>query len=120
MLYMQGGSRLGAGRKPKVDKKVMKNIYLTPEQVDKINSLELYGYKNFSQKCSTLMDVAFGNLSKNKNSKSKLKFIDLFAGIGGFERDLRIQIQSVFFLLNGTNMLRKRTKLIMGKGLMEI
>lgn len=86
MLYMQGGSRLGAGRKPKVDKKVMKNIYLTPEQVDKINSLELYGCKNFSQKCSTLMDVAFENLSKNKNSKSKLKFIDLFAGIGGIRK----------------------------------
>ena len=86
---MQGGSRKGAGRKPKSDKKIMKNIYLTQNQIDKIEAINLDGCKNFSQKCSKLIENGMKEIASEnrvKKTNDKLKFIDLFAGIGGIRK----------------------------------
>lgn len=86
---MQGGSRKGAGRKPKSDKKIMKNIYLTQNQIDKIEAINLDGCKNFSQKCSKLIENGMKEIASEnrvKKTNNKLKFIDLFAGIGGIRK----------------------------------
>lgn len=83
---MHGGTRKGAGRKPVSDKKRMKNIYLTQREIDTIDSLELDDCKNFSQKCSELIKIGIDTIMNIKNrttSNDKIKFIDLFAGIGG-------------------------------------
>ena len=89
VCIMQGGSRKGAGRKPKSDKKIMKNIYLTQNQIDMIEATDLDNCRNFSQKCSKLIEKGIeGITSENsvKISNDKLKFIDLFAGIGGIRK----------------------------------
>lgn len=86
---VQGGSRKGAGRKPKIDKKIMKNIYLTKEQIDIIEDFELEDCKNFSQKCVKLISQGMSSLTSGQEDKKrneKLKFIDLFAGIGGIRK----------------------------------
>lgn len=86
---MQGGSRKGAGRKPKTDKKIMKNIYLTKEQIDMIEAYELEDCKNFSQKCVKLISQGMSTLTygqEDKNQNEKVRFIDLFAGIGGIRK----------------------------------
>lgn len=96
---MQGGSRKGSGRKPKSDKKVMKNIYLTQEQIDMIEQIEFADCKNFSQKCAKLISYGINNHinhkiapsseisdKEKKPSSNKIKFIDLFAGIGGIRK----------------------------------
>ena len=89
---MQGGIREGAGRKPKADKKIMKNIYLTQGQINQIEAIKLDNCKNFSQRCSELINRGIlsakesRNSQMNKNNSKKLKFIDLFAGIGGIRK----------------------------------
>ncbi len=89
---MQGGIREGAGRKPKANKKIMKNIYLTQGQINQIEAIKLDNCKNFSQRCSELIDRGIlsakesRNSQMNKNNSKKLKFIDLFAGIGGIRK----------------------------------
>lgn len=86
---MQGGSRQGSGRKTKIDKKQGKNIYLTQKQITTIESLSLDGCKNFSQKCVELIKLGIiqNNLqNKNKNNITPIRFIDLFAGIGGIRK----------------------------------
>ena len=86
---MQGGTRKGAGRKPVSDKKQMKNIYLTQSEIDVIDSLELDDCKNFSQKCSELIKIGIDtqmNTQKKTTSNDTIKFIDLFAGIGGIRQ----------------------------------
>ncbi|MCI6407605.1 DNA cytosine methyltransferase [Veillonella caviae] len=88
---MQGGIREGAGRKPKHDKKITKNIYLTPNEVIEINALDLDGCKNFSQKCAMLInrglyDIKHKSSVLKKTSNTSIKFIDLFAGIGGIRK----------------------------------
>ena len=90
---MQGGIREGAGRKTKQNKKLTKNICLTPEEIETINALTLTGCKNFSQKCNLLINKGLSVISKetdltssNVSYKKTLKFIDLFAGIGGIRK----------------------------------
>lgn len=90
-IIMQGGIREGAGRKPKHDKKITKNIYLTPNEVIEINALDLDGCKNFSQKCAMLInrglyDIKHKSSVLKKTSNTSIKFIDLFAGIGGIRK----------------------------------
>lgn len=90
-IIMQGGIREGAGRKPKHDKKITKNIYLTPNEVIEINALDLDGCKNFSQKCAMLInrglyDIKHKSSIPKKISNTSIKFIDLFAGIGGIRK----------------------------------
>lgn len=90
---MQGGIREGAGRKTKQNKKLTKNICLPPEKIETINALTLTGCKNFSQKCNLLINKGLSVISKetdlassNVSYKKSLKFIDLFAGIGGIRK----------------------------------
>jgi len=90
---MQGGIREGAGRKTKQNKKLTKNICLIPEEIETINALTLTGCKNFSQKCNLLINKGLSVISKetdltssNVSYKKNLKFIDLFAGIGGIRK----------------------------------
>lgn len=90
-IFMQGGIRKGAGRKPKHDKKITKNIYLTPNEVIEIDALDLDGCKNFSQKCVMLInrglyDIKHKSNVPKKTSNTSIKFIDLFAGIGGIRK----------------------------------
>ena len=76
---MQGGIREGAGRKPKADKKIMKNIYLTQGQINQIEAIKLDNCKNFSQRCSELIDRGIlsakesRNSQMNKNNSKKLR-----------------------------------------------
>ena len=49
---MQGGIREGAGRKTKQNKKLTKNICLTPEEIETIHALTITGCTTFSQKCN--------------------------------------------------------------------
>lgn len=86
-----GGARVGAGRTPldKNDKKEGVKIYLTQEQKE---SIIKYGVgENFSLKVSDLIDSEIFNRS-NKIFSKKLKFIDLFAGLGG----VRIGFEQAF------------------------
>lgn len=95
----RGGTRLGSGRKPKKDKKIGTQVYLTKEVKKKIEILELDNCNNFSQKCNYLIDrglkemqktisikkdttVIDSNMKENLNN-NEIKFIDLFAGMGG-------------------------------------
>ena len=50
----------------------------------------------------------------------KYKFIDLFAGIGGFRLGLQRNFSECSFRVNGINMQPKRTSLILEKNLLEI
>lgn len=86
----RGGVRKGSGRKILTNKKIGTKIYLTPEQKSKIDALEIIDCKSFSKKCSFLIDrgLSYNNNDVEKSistmpSNTKVKFIDLFAGIGG-------------------------------------
>ena len=70
-----------AGRKsiPVEDKKVGYKIYITPEQHVEIDTYGIGG--SFSEKCVNLVNIAI-NAQRNDNEKT-VKFIDLFAGLGG-------------------------------------
>lgn len=83
-----GGQRLGAGR-PEIsdtDKKKNYNVYLS--ETEKLE-VEKYGKGNsFSSKIMNLVNNEIINIKKSK----KIKFIDLFSGIGG----LRIGFEQAF------------------------
>lgn len=86
---MRGGLRAGAGRKAlsKEKRKIPKNIYLKEEQVEYITQLELDGCNSFSQKCVELINKGISYIDREASKdKSKLTFIDLFAGIGGIRQ----------------------------------
>jgi DNA (cytosine-5)-methyltransferase 1 len=91
VLYMHGGKREGSGRTPLPNnqKKLPTTIYITPTQHDDI---EIYAEGNsFSEKC---LDLITTQLEKRKKASCKVvKFIDLFAGLGGirlgFEQSFR-------------------------------
>lgn len=75
---MQGGKRYNAGRKsiPFEEKKNGYKIYLTRQQK---NYIDNYGNgKSFSEKCVNLL---FNSIFDDK--QDTVKFIDLFAGLGG-------------------------------------
>ena len=78
---MHGGKRNGSGRTPlpESEKKIAKTIYLSPGVLAEINK-----YANgdsFSAKC---LDLMLAQLNKYKKlSGEPVKFIDLFAGLGG-------------------------------------
>lgn len=88
-----GGARLGAGRTPldETEKKVGTKIYITNEQK---NDIEKYGTgENFSAKAVELISSEINNRkSLIIDKKHKVKFIDLFAGIGG----LRLGFEQAF------------------------
>ena len=89
-MTKRGGKRDGSGRTPLPieEKKVPKTIYITPTLQDDI---EQYATgKNFSEKC---IDLISSQISRRKRGSDKtVKFIDLFAGLGG----VRIGFENAF------------------------
>lgn len=87
---MHGGKREGSGRTPLPDdqKKIAKTIYITPTQHDDI---ELYAQgDSFSEKC---LDLITTQIERRKRSSNReVKFIDLFAGLGG----IRLGFETAF------------------------
>lgn len=85
---MRGGYRKGSGRKKKDIKKIGKKIYLSQEVLDCINKLSLEDCDSFSEKCNVLIKKAINNIRNEEKgmAERKLKFIDLFAGIGGIRQ----------------------------------
>lgn len=98
---MKGGKRSGAGRKSLDDCKRRKGIpvYFTEEERGLIEDLHISNCNNFSQKCVYLIKEGINAMSNNKNNdtresmKDTVKYIDLFAGLGGirigFEQALK-------------------------------
>lgn len=89
-----GGAREGAGRNPLNDeeKKLGTKIYITQEQKDIINK---YGIgENFSAKAVELIMTEINNRKNNKYiiNNTKVRFVDLFAGLGG----LRLGFEQAF------------------------
>ena len=106
---MHGGAREGAGRSKLPDsvKKKAKSIYFSESDIDMIESITIAECTSFSQKCIELIYYAIEQLEKSaikksskifeeitnyqvsineKESERKLKFIDLFSGIGGIRQ----------------------------------
>lgn len=88
---MKGGKRANAGRKtiPADEKRVGFKVYLTPEQQAEI---DYYGIgSSFSERCVSLLSKKIEE--EKDESKSTIRIIDLFAGLGGirlgFEQGLR-------------------------------
>lgn len=87
---MHGGKREGSGRTPLPEskKKIAKTIYITPTQNDEI---ELYAQGNsFSEKCIDLIEAQIAR--RKRSADNEVKFIDLFAGLGG----IRLGFESAF------------------------
>ena len=90
---MRGGARTGAGRKPAgPDKKIQSTLYLSDTLYESIMAKDIPGCQNFSQKCEVLLNKAIWseaiiNVQPPLTSDDgKLRFIDLFAGIGGIRK----------------------------------
>lgn len=98
---MRGGTRKGAGRKaiPNSQKKKSKNIYIDDDTYQKIMDTNLDEASTFSQRCIKLIEMGLNSMSLSNaaivkenncslynNAGSKLRFIDLFAGIGGIRK----------------------------------
>ncbi|QII81193.1 DNA cytosine methyltransferase [Jeotgalibaca arthritidis] len=108
---MHGGAREGAGRNrlPKTQKRKPRSIYFSESDVEKIESININGCTSFSQKCIELINYAIENININEfsdvhdslvceeaerytsvkqieGSDKKMKFIDLFSGIGGIRK----------------------------------
>lgn len=85
-----GGKREGSGRTPlpEHDKKVAKTIYVTPTQQDDIETFA--EGDSFSEKC---LDLITTQLERRKKAANReVRFIDLFAGLGG----IRLGFETAF------------------------
>lgn len=86
---MHGGYRKGSGRKPKKDiyKKKNRNIYITDDLYNEVMSCDVSHSKSFSQRCEFLIKESLSKLGQESRDEMKeLRFIDLFAGIGGIRK----------------------------------
>ncbi|MEC0348215.1 DNA (cytosine-5-)-methyltransferase [Bacillus subtilis] len=103
----RGGVRKGAGRKRILDKKIATQIYLTSTMKEQIEMINIDTCKNFSQKCNHLIrkgiEAMLLDYNKTDLSTDTIKYIDLFAGMGGlrlgFEQalhDMGLKGESVF------------------------
>lgn len=103
----RGGVRKGAGRKRLLDKKIATQIYLTSTMKEQIEMINIDTCKNFSQKCNHLIkkgiEAMLLDYNKTDLSTDTIKYIDLFAGMGGlrlgFEQalhDMGLKGESVF------------------------
>lgn len=92
-MTKRGGKREGSGRSPLPDnkKKNAATIYVTPAQRSNIDK---YGNgDSFSEKCNDLMTVQVNKRIVSKNST--IRFIDLFAGLGGIRIGFESALQSL-------------------------
>jgi DNA (cytosine-5)-methyltransferase 1 len=89
-MPQHGGKREGSGRTPlpENEKKIAKTIYFTPALQ---RDIEQYSTGNsFSEKC---IDLITAQISRRKQTCNRVvKFIDLFAGLGG----IRLGFESAF------------------------
>lgn len=89
-MTKRGGKRDGSGRTPLPidEKKQAKTIYITPALQ---GDIEQYATgRNFSEKC---IDLISSQIDRRKRSGNRtVKFIDLFAGLGG----IRIGFENAF------------------------
>ena len=80
-MLQHGGKRTGSGRIPLPDneKKIAKTIYITPVLQ---NNIDHFATGNsFSEKC---IDLISAQIARRKRTQNKtVRFIDLFAGLGG-------------------------------------
>ncbi len=86
---MRGGARKNAGRNRKnpSEKKISKSIKLKPELCKKIDSLSIQECESFSSKCQALIEKAIIEIeNEDKKESNKMRFIDLFAGVGGIRQ----------------------------------
>ena len=85
-----GGKREGSGRTPLPEdqKKVAKTIYISPTLQ---SDIEQYAQgSNFSEKCADLLST---QIERRKHASDRtVKFIDLFAGLGG----IRLGFETAF------------------------
>jgi len=101
-----GGLREGAGRKSLLNKKQPTQVYLEPRLKKQIEMTEIDQCFNLSQKCAYLIKKGLQSMSDNvitktnntleinnnfKVEKKTVKYIDLFAGLGG----IRIGFENV-------------------------
>ena len=98
---MQGGKRSGAGRKSLEECNRRKGIpvYFTEQERELISEFYIPDCNNFSKKCVYLIKEGINSMVNNKNNDTKeassdtVKYIDLFAGLGGirigFEQALK-------------------------------
>lgn len=90
IMTQRGGKRDGSGRTPLPadERKIPKTIYITQAMQDDI---ERYAAgRNFSEKC---IDLIGTQVSRRKKKQSRtVRFIDLFAGLGG----IRIGFEQAF------------------------
>ena len=85
-----GGKREGSGRTPlpESEKKIAKTIYITPTLQSDIDQFATGN--SFSEKC---IDLISAQISRRKRTQDKtVKFIDLFAGLGG----IRLGFENAF------------------------
>jgi len=85
---MRGGYRKGAGRKLSQVSKVSKNIYLSEDLYKKICNLDIKDCNSFNKKITYLVNTGI-KIENGRNvtmMENKLRFIDLFAGIGGIRK----------------------------------
>lgn len=79
-MLTHGGKRIGSGRS-KLTPEVKKKSYKVYMNIETCEQIELFGVgESFSSK---VIDLVHSEISTRVNLKS-MKFIDLFAGIGGF------------------------------------
>lgn len=90
MKQQHGGKREGSGRNPLPEdqKKIAKTIYVTPTQHDDIETYSLG--ESFSEKCVNLMASEIER--KKRLANKEVRFIDLFAGLGG----IRLGFENAF------------------------
>jgi len=91
-IIMRGGVRVGAGRKSAgVDKRRQRPLYISDKLYEEIMAQQIPSCTTFSQKCERLLEDAIENNAlsdalEKDNIDGKLRFIDLFAGIGGIRK----------------------------------
>jgi len=90
---MRGGAREGAGRKAAgLEKKHQRPLYISDKLYELIMSKEIPNCQSFSQKCEALLNYSILKSTITSapqalsSSKNALRFIDLFAGIGGIRQ----------------------------------
>ena len=89
-MPQHGGKREGSGRTPlpESEKKIAKTIYITPTLQTDIE--QFAEGSSFSEKC---IDLISAQIARRKRTQDKtVKFIDLFAGLGG----IRLGFENAF------------------------
>lgn len=104
----RGGSRPGAGRKRASNPKQRAQLYFTADFIDKIDTIDIAGCNNLSQKCELLIEmgieametslIAEKDTSVNDGlsiNTDVVKYIDLFAGMGGLRLGFEQALESI-------------------------